>query len=164
MSKTWKWILGIVIGLVVLASIGFMAARYFGFGHMAYFGRTSYSGHPMMEDYGFGNRGPQGGNENFRHPMMGDYGFGNRVPEGGYQNFRHPMMGGRGFYPLGGFFFLAGLLRLVFPLAILAAVGYFSYRAGKKAGMNTALPVPAPEPVKDAEAEESPKKGGRKVA
>ena len=112
MSKTWKWILGIVIGLVILAGVGFVAANYFGFGHMAYFGRTPYSG----------------------HPMMGDYGFGDRLPRGGYQNFRHPMMGGRGFYPLGGFFFLGGILRLIFPLAILGLVGYFAYQKGKKDG------------------------------
>ena len=142
MSKTWKWVIGIVIGLVVLAGVGFVAANYFGFSHMAYFGRTAYSGHPMMDENGFGNR----------------------VPMDNFRNFRHPMMGGRGFYPLGGFFFLGGLLRLIFPLGVLALVGYFSYRAGKKAGMNTALPTPEPEPVMDVEPEETPKKRGRKVA
>jgi hypothetical protein len=142
MSKTWKWIIGIVIGLVVLAGVGFVTAYYFGFGHMAYFGRTAYSGHPMMDDYGFGNRGPMGG----------------------YQNFRHPMMGGRGFYPLGGFFFLGWLTRLIVPLGLLALVVYFSYRAGKRAGMNAALPAPEPEPVKDEEPEEPKKRRGRKVA
>ena len=119
MSKTWKWILGIVIGLVILAGIGFVAATYFGFGHMGTFGRMPYSGHPMMDDYGFGNRG-----------LMDDF-----------RSFRHPMMGGRGFYPLGGFFFLGGLLRLFFPLAILAAVGYFAYQKGKKDGMTEASAI-----------------------
>jgi len=131
MSKTWKWIIGIVVGLVILAGIGFVAASYFGFGHMTYYG----------------------------HPMMDDFGYGNRVPRGGYQNFRQPMMGGRGFYPLGGLFFLGGLLRLIIPLAVLALVGYFSYRAGKKAGMNTGPAVPAVTPVKEAEPEESPQQG-----
>ena len=138
MSKTWKWILGIAIGLVVLAGVGFVAANYFGFGHMAYYGRTAYSGHPMMDDYGFGARG-----------------------------FRQPMMGGRGFYPFGGFFFLGGLLRLIFPLGILALVGYFSYRAGKKAGMNDATHnVPKVEPVIDTktDSEDSSKENRRKVA
>ena len=117
MSKTWKWILGITLGLVILAGIGFAAAYYFGFGHMSFWGRTAY----------------------YNHPMMDDYSFGNRIPRGGYQNFRHPMMGGRGFYPFGGFFFLGGILRLVFPLAVLAAVGYFAYRKGKKDGAVEAL-------------------------
>ena len=145
MSKTWKWIIGILIGLVVLAGVGFVAAYYFGFGHMAFYGRTAYSGHPMMDDYGFGNR----------------------APLNGYRNYRMPMMGGRGFYPFGGFFFLGGLLRLVFPLGILALVGFFSYRAGKKAGMNTLQQnTPKVEPVANTETEsdESPKKDGPKVA
>jgi len=131
MSKTSKWIIGIVIGLVVLAGIGFVAANYFGFGHMAYFGRMPYSGHTMMDDYGFGNRGPV---DDFR-------------------NFRHPMMGGRGFYPFGGFFFLGGLLRLIFPLAILAAVGYFAYQKGKKdGGVETLAATPqVKSPVADEE-------------
>ena len=120
MSRTWKWIIGIVIGLVILAGVGFVAANYFGFGHMAYFSRTAYSGHPMMDDYGFGNRAPM-------------YGF---------RDFRRPMMGGRGFYPFGGFFFLGGLLRLIFPLAVLAAVGYFAYRKGKKDGVAEAMALP----------------------
>ena len=142
MSKTWKWVIGIVIGLVVLAGVGFVAANYFGFSHMAYFGRTAYSGHPMMDENGFGNR----------------------VPMDNFRNFRHPMMGGRGFYPLGGFFFLGWLTRLIVPLGLLALVVYFSYRAGKRAGMNAALPAPEPEPVKDEEPEEPKKRRGRKVA
>jgi hypothetical protein len=144
MSKTWKWIIGIVIGLVILAGVGFVAAYYFGFGHMAFFGRTAYSGHPMMNEYGFGNR----------------------APLNGYRGFRQPMMGGWGFFPFGGLFFLGGLLRLVFPLGVLALVGYFYYRAGKKAGMNTVENTPKVEPVieTDTEPEESPKKRGRKVA
>ena len=124
MSKTWKWILGITLGLVILFGVGFVAANFFGFGHMSFRGGPEYYGHPMMDDYGFGNRGPMGG----------------------YQNFRHPMMGGRGFYPLGGFFLLGGLLRLIFPLGVLALVAYFSYKAGKKAGMTTAQNTPKVEP------------------
>lgn len=130
MSKTWKWIIGIVIGLVILAGIGFVAANYFGFGHMAYFGRTAYAGHPMNE-YGFGNRGPMEG----------------------YRNFRQPMYGGRGFMPFGGLFFLGGLFRLIIPLGILVLVGYFSYKKGKKDGAASATntSVPAPTPVVDSE-------------
>jgi hypothetical protein len=142
MSKTWKWILGITLGLVILVGVGFVAANFFGYGHMSFWGRPAYYGHPMMDDYGFGNRAPM---DNFR-------------------NFRHPMMGGRGYYPLGGFFFLGGLLRLIFPLGVLALVAYFSYKAGKQAGMNEALAAAAPEPVIDAEPEEPPKKRGRRVA
>jgi hypothetical protein len=88
----------------------------------------------------------------YGHPMMDDYGFSNRAPMGGYQNFRHPMMGRRGFSPLGGFFFLGGLLRLVFPLAVLAAVGYFAYKKGEKDGTTQAL-----APVAESEAHQTDK-------
>ena len=113
MSKTWKWILGITLGLVILAGIGFLTANFFGFGHMSFRGGPAYYGHPMMDDYGYGGRSPMDG----------------------FRGSRQPMMGGHGFYPLGGFFFLGGLLRLIFPLAVLAAVGYFAYKKGKKDGM-----------------------------
>jgi hypothetical protein len=146
MSKTWKWILGIVLGLVILAGVGFLAANFFGYGHMSYRVGPAYSGHPMMDDYGFGNRAPMEGFHNFRQPMMGGRRF-----------------GGYGFMSL-PFLFVGGLLRLVFPLGLLALVAYFSYKAGKKAGMNAVLPAPEPEPVMDAEPEEPKKKRGRKVA
>ena len=128
MSRTWKWILGIVLGLVILAGVGFVAASFFGYGHMSFRGGPAYSGRPMMDGYGFGDRGPLGGYQNFRHPMMGGRGF-----------------GGYGFVSL-PFFFIGGLLRLVFPLAVLGLVAYFSYRAGKQAGMRAAQVPPAPEP------------------
>ena len=142
MSKTWKWILGIILGLIILAGIGFVTANFFGYGHMFFWGGPGYYGRPMMHSYGFDNRSPMGG----------------------FWSFRHPMMGGRGFYPLGGFFFLGGLLRLIFPMAVLALVAYFSYRAGKQAGMNAVLTAPQSEPVSDAEPKEPPKQRGRKVA
>lgn len=130
MSKIWKWILGIVLALVILAGVGFVTANFFGFGRMPF----------------------QTGPAYYSHPMMDGYGFGNLAPMGGYQNFRHPMMGGLGFYPLGGFFFLGGLLRLFFPLAVLAAVGYFAYRKGKKDGAAEAIAiVPESGPIQTDE-------------
>lgn len=132
MSRTWKWILGIILGLVVLAGVGFVAANFFGYGHMSFWGR------PMMDGYGFNERGPFGG----------------------YQNFRHPMMGGRGFGLISWpFFLLGGLLRLVFPLAILGLVAYFSYTAGKRTGMRTMQVARTPEPAPAPEPEETPVEG-----
>jgi hypothetical protein len=96
---------------------------------MAFWGRTAYYGHPMMDDYGFHNRGPIAG----------------------HQNFRHPMMVGRGFYPLGG------LLRLIFPLAVLGAVGYFAYKKGRKDGAVEAHALPE-EPITASEPEEGKSK------
>jgi hypothetical protein len=120
MNKTWKWILGITLGFVILVGVGFLAANFFGFGHMSFWGGPAYYGHPMMDGYGFGNR-------EFRQPMMGGRGF-----------------GGFGFLGL-PFLFVGGLLRLLFPLAVLALVAYFAYQQGLKAGMKAARVEPAPE-------------------
>ena len=128
MSRTWKWILGITLGLVILVGVGFVAASFFGYGHMSFRGGPAFYGRPMMDGYGFSDRSPLGGYQEFRHPMMGGRGF-----------------GGFGFMSL-PFFFLGGLLRLVFPLAVLALEAFFSYRAGKQAGMRTAQEAPAPQP------------------
>lgn len=125
MSKTLKWILGIVLGLVILFGVGFIAANFFGVGHMSLWGGPAYYGHPMMDNYGFDNRGPIDG----------------------FWNFRHPMMGGRGFGIFGlPFLFVGGLLRLLFPLAVVTLVAYFAYQQGKKAGMAAMQSVPVPEP------------------
>jgi hypothetical protein len=128
MNKTWKWILGITLGFVILAGVGFLAANYFGFGHMPFWGGPAIYGRPMMDGYGFDDRGPMGNYQNFRHPMMGGRGF-----------------GGYGFWSM-PFFFIGGLLRLVFPLGILVLVAFFSYRAGKQAGLREAQVLPALEP------------------
>lgn len=125
MSRTWKWILGITLGLVILAGVGFIGARYFGFGHMSFWGGPGFYSHPMMDGYGFDQRGP----------------FGND------QNFRHPMMGGRGLGLLSfPFLFLGGIIRLLIPLAVVALVAFFSYQAGKQAGVRAAPVPPAVEP------------------
>lgn len=112
MSKTWKWILGIVLVLVIVAAVAF-AARGF-----------------LMPRYmltGDFNRfdGPMGRyHDNFRHPMDG------------YRGFRHPMMAQYGFmsWPL---LFLGGFLRLLFPLLVLGGVGYFAYQKGKRDGLRS---------------------------
>lgn len=145
MSKTWKWILGIGLGLIILFGVGFVAANFFGFGQMPFRGGPAFSGHPMMDGYGFGDRTPLDG-FNRRMPMQSGRGF------GGYGLISLP------------FFFVGGLLRLVFPLGIVALVGYFAYRAGKKAGMNAGSAVPESEKPIDPEPEEPPKPKGRKVA
>lgn len=124
MNKTLKWILWIALGLVVLFGVGYLAASFFGYGHIGVWGR----------------------------PMMGGYEDWNRSPMGGYQNFRHPMMGGSWFGVFGlPFMFFGGLLRLIFPLGLLAMVIYFSYRAGKQAGYREAQAPPAPAPAPESE-------------
>ena len=130
MSKTWKWIIGITVSLVILFGVGFIAASYFGFGHMAFDG-SSYYGHPMMNEHAFGGRAPMDGYRGSRYPMMSGYGF-----------FSWPLL------------FFGGLLRLLFPLFVLGAVGYFAYKKGKKDSLaesvTRAVPAsPSPENVEE---------------
>ena len=122
MSKTWKWILGIVITLLVVAAVVFVGWSFFASRHAMYY---SYSGfqHPTMRDF-----------DNFRTPMNT------------YRDFRSPTMGSRGFMPW-PFKFFGGLLRLIFPLGVLFLVGFFSYKKGKKDGMATSVAAANPEPV-----------------
>ncbi len=147
MSKTWKWILGIVIVIIVVAALGFVAWNVYGFshwtGHMSAYERARS---PMMEGFEHGDKnGPRLPADNWHGPMMG-----------GYDRFHSPMMGGYGFIPL-PFLIFGGLLRLVVPLGVLALVAYFAYKKGKKDG---ALELQAAGPSAPVEV---PKRG-RKVA
>ncbi|MBE3040051.1 MAG: zinc ribbon domain-containing protein [Chloroflexi bacterium] len=91
MKKGWKWIIGIVLGLVILAvlmSVGFMVRRNF---HV-------YRAE-ALDSRGFSERGPG---------MMPYGGFGSHM--------RGPGMMGYGLMPFGGFFgglFSLGFLALV---------------------------------------------------
>ncbi len=125
MKKVWKWILGILIVLVVVA--GLVGLVFFVRNHMITANlRPGYGFQPQQP----GNTLPQGGNGNpqprdWNGPMMrGGNGFGG------------PMMGRRGFrfsrfgrmMPFG--FIFGGLMGLI-PLALLVLVIYGAYRIGK---------------------------------
>jgi uncharacterized membrane protein len=134
MSKTWKWIIGIVIVLVVVAAVAFAVHGFFT---------------PRYMQIGNFNRfeGPMGrGYENFRHPMDG------------YRGFHHPMVGGYGFmaWP---FMFFGGFLRLLFPLLVLAGVGYFSYQKGKKDAIAASAGAALRSAVEDTPTERLDPKG-----
>ena len=138
MSKTWKWILGIVIVLVVVAAVAFAAHGFFTPRYMQT-GNFNRFDCPMGRNY-----------DDFRHPMNG------------YRGYHHPMVGNYGFMPL-PFMFFGGFLRLLFPLLVLGAVGYFSYQKGKKDAMAAASGT-TPGPVDVDPPAEEPKPKGRKVA
>ena len=169
MSKTWKWILGVLAALVVIAVAA--GAFFVWQNHMAL--TTSYrvarpqAARPQTNGTPAPNSptaptppaGQQGG------PMMPyGYGFRNnqRQPLGGYSwrgpmMSEGPMMNRRGFSPLGGFgpfgwglFFLGGLFRLIVPLGVLVLVALIAYQMGKNAGasaVQSTVPPSSPEPT-----------------
>ncbi len=176
MSKTWKWILGILAVLIVVAVV---VAGVFVWRNqtamMAKVRTAPFSQRPVAPNpNGQATPVPNSPNGATRpYGFNGPYGFrnNNRGPMGGWGE-RGPMMGGRGysqfggFMPFGmmpfgmGFFFLGGLLRLIIPLGILALVAFLFYQLGKRAGASAVHAAPAPVP---AAPDEAPK-AGRKVA
>ena len=123
MSRTLKWILGILALLVVVAVVVgavwvFQSRAQMMVGFRPAIAQPNAQGTPTVPN------GPQGFGNNRNRPQYG-------MPFGG------PMMRGRGrgfgFGPFGmGMFFLGGLLRLVIPLAILALVAFLFYQLGRR--------------------------------
>ncbi len=151
MSKTWKWILGIlavVVIIAVAAAAVFVWASHSGFPVAYRLNRTL----PNSQTAPGTPNAPNAPN-NQPNPNM-PYGF--RQYRGyPFQGFggRMPMMGGRGFgyygglMPFGfGVFFLGGLLRLLIPLVLLVLVAILFYQLGKHAGatQTTVTPPSAP--------------------
>ena len=118
MSKTLKWILGIV---VVAVLVGAMFA-------IGYAWRTHAAGGWMMS-YGYAQeRGFE--QPNWNGPMMGR----------GHDGWRHPMMGGRGFMPFGGFLLFGGLVKFALFVGLL----YGAYWLGRRNARIALDPVAAP--------------------
>jgi uncharacterized membrane protein len=121
MNKTLKWILGILIGLLVLAAIA--AVAFFGFG--------GWYGHGMMGAYGFRNW--EGRGVMPMHPG----GFWGR--SGGFR--------GGGFFWLGmlpGLLFNLGILVLI----VLGVIYLVRALTGHRAPATTNAQISAAEPVK----------------
>lgn len=136
MSKTWKWILGILLVLVIVGSIVCAVAFHAGFMRTSLVERNIFQPHSWN---GFDRNGPM---------MGGDYGFYNPGS----------MMRGYGFVPpLFGFGF--ALLRGLVPLTLLGLLVYGAYWFGKKksnAQVNAVATSsesvsgsPAPEPTEE---------------
>mgnify|MGYP001559081069 CR=1 FL=1 len=153
MSKTWKWIFGIVLVLVL---VGAMFA-------IGYTWQTHMAG---------GWDGTRTFDREFQHPMMrGDDGWTNQ-PRMWERNdgWSHPMTPApsacagvyeRGFTPHGGFFLLGGLVKL----ALFFGLIYGAYWLGRRNARITLDPAPA-APV-DASAtpaaDPAPRKRAKKV-
>ena len=168
MSKTWKWILGVLAALVI---IGIVAAAVFVWWNHAPL--TLARRVTRVQQYAQPAPGtpiapgtPAVPNAQPRQSMPYGFGRGDRgyfYGDGGHM----PMMGGRGsrgfgggFMPFGmGFFILGGLLRLMIPLGILVLVAILFYQLGKRAGASSAMPAPPSTPTPA-----DPPRPGRKVA
>ena len=148
MKKVWKWILGILLVLVIVAAlvaVPFVMRNYMA----ANFNRAAQQTVPGANPQAPGAN-PQAPN-GFRGPMMrgNNNGQQGQFP-GGFDDRGGPMMGGgRGFSRFGGFaplgfgmMFIGGLLRLI-PLALFGLLLYGVYQLGKRAGVRSTL-SPAP--------------------
>jgi len=139
MKTFWKWVIGIVIGLVILAVIvgGTFALGYFGPRMALTLQARGYNGGygpgGMMRPRGndqYGNRGYGPGF--YPHGMMGR-GFG----------FMRPMMFGFGFFPF-------GLFMWIIPLAVLGLAIYGVVALVRRPPASAAPAAAAPAEVASA--------------
>jgi hypothetical protein len=141
MKKNWRWVLGILIVLVIVAV-------------------------PFILHYTLGYNFVPGLVRNFngQGPMMSQNGWNGRPPGQEFNGFRGgpgQMMVGRrsgGFF--GPFLFLGGLLKLVFFGALL----YGAYWLGKRNARVVLSPAPVAPSVPEAEPDDGDIKRERKVA
>lgn len=138
MSRTLKWILGILAVVVIVGLVA--AAAFVWWNHVPMARYRAFS--PQVN----GTPAPNAPNAPSGQTAPGmPYAF--RQDRGtpfGDWGHRGPMMGGRGFSNFGGFmpfgmgfFFLGGLLHLIIPLGLLALVAVLFYQLGKRAGAST---------------------------
>ena len=152
MKNIWKWVLGILIVLVIVAAVvavplvmrSYMAARI-----------PASTTNTLPQGRGFNGNGngwnmmPRNGNQ------QGQGGFNGRGGPmmGGGQGFNRGFRGGM-FSPFGfGFMFLGGFLRLI-PWVLLALLVWGVYQLGRRSGLRAnqvaapaARPAAAAEPV-----------------
>ena len=143
MSRTLKWVLGILAVLVLIA----IAAGAVWFWQNRSQMMASYRLNAAPQNAPAAPNAPNGQNGPFGPRAFGDN---RRNPMGGW-GMRGPMMGGRYFgrgMPFGmGFFLLGGLFRLIVPLGLLALVALLFYQLGKRAALPRALAPAAREPA-----------------
>lgn len=119
MSKTWKWILGIVLVLVLVGAMFIIG--YTWQTHMA----TNWN-MPFHRDW--------------NSPMQREWN--QQVPD----RWNHPMMYDRGFVPFGGFFLLGGLVKLALFFGLLYGA-YWLGRRNARIVMDTAPAAPVNAPA-----------------
>jgi hypothetical protein len=138
MSKTWKWILGIVLVLVIIGAmfaIGYMWQTHRGTGWNMPLDREKNG--PMEHQWNQQIPGPEG----------------------------RRMKGGREFAPFGGFFLLGGLVKLALFFGLLYGAYWLGRRNARVAlDPKPAARIEAPAPVEVVEQPTSaPRKRTKKV-
>lgn len=129
MSNAWKWILGILLALVVIAAFGMFGFMWRSHGFAV---APAWNG-PMM--------GPRYDGWQM-HPRMNP----------GFSNWGYPMMSGRGFFPLSGLFLFGGLLKWLLFFGLLYGAYWLGGRNARLAAdPKPAAPVDASAPPKTPE-------------
>jgi hypothetical protein len=135
MSRTWKWILGILAGLIVVGLVG--GAVFMWSNHTAWWGQRAVTfAAPNLPGWQERSVMPHG-YDGYRRYHMDDW--------AGHM----PMMGGGlpgpyAFSPFGmGCMIVVGLIRLAIPLGVLALVAYLFYQMGKRAGSASVRAAPS---------------------
>ncbi len=136
MSRTLKWILGILALLVIVAVVVGAAWFWVNRGQMMTAFRpntTLPNGQvvPGAPNFGYGQRGNNG--------RVAPFGYGYGFPRGMGRMMR---VG-----PFGlGMFFFGGLFRLLIPLLLLVLVAVIFYQLGKRSSVRRVEPAPTPAP------------------
>ena len=129
MSKTWKWVLGIVLVLAVIVAVVCSIAFHAGFM------RDGVAAHGMFESKGWGDFDQH---SQMMNGVKGYAGHGQMMGGGYGFNGHGSMMRGRGFFP-----FFGGLI----PLVLLGLLVYGAYWLGKKKSNTQVSAVAAPSAV-----------------
>jgi hypothetical protein len=127
MSKTWKWVIGITLVLVLVSAmftIGYMWQTHMATGWAMPFDRDWNS--PMQRDQ-WKQQNPS-------------------------NQWNHPMMNTRSFVPFGGFILLGGLVKL----ALFFGLVYGAYWLGRRNARITIDPKPAAHVDASATSEADP--------
>jgi hypothetical protein len=140
MKNIWKWILGIVVVLVVVAGLVGMAFVV----HNRMAAAMAQRLAPNSQKWN-GPAAPDGDPRRIVPPRMGPRmgfrGFGHD----GFRGFGRGGFGGFGPFAMGGMFF--GMLGRLLPIAILVLLLYGAYQLGKKNVPVVVAAAPAPPPV-----------------
>ncbi len=134
MKNFWKWFLGTILVLAVVAAllaVPLVMRRIMLANFIPAQAQSNWRNIPTNP--GLNTPGGRGYNDNFGPGGM---------------NSRHDFSRQGRFQPFfGGFLLLGSLFRMIFPLGVFALFTYFVYQQGKQAGMRATGAVPPAPPA-----------------